>query len=258
MEKLLQELGLTKNQVRVYLAFLKSGETMTTIISKNLQMDKSSTYRAVEELVKKNLLTPNLKTRGTTYSATNPEVLKELLASKKIELESQANSLDKFIDQLNKSLLIQRTTNIKVEKGIKAHLICMENSLKNNKEKLIRESWDMNNIIFQDKEYSIFVNDFAQRRIRLHIFDKYLTKNLLQNKVSDLMHTSTQLLKEVRILPDNFTSSHGYRIYGDTIEIVSFDENKDYIVVTIQDRYITELMKNMFDFIWDHSEVFTK
>ncbi len=259
MEKLLQKLGLTENQAKVYLGFLKSGEKMAADIAKKLRMDKSSVYRAVDELTKQGLLIVNPKKRGTTYKAASPEVLKEMLNIKKIELESQANSIKQLIDQLKKATQDERNTFILVEKGLGAVQQSMNRTLDAalKADKVIREKYRLDYPYFLDKEHVAFVNAFAQKRIQKGVSIRQLINFADKTVFAPIMKISQKLLKEIRLVPKELDDYHALRIGGDNVTIISFDKNKDYIVITINDPFVASLMKSMFDFIWNKSEVYT-
>ena len=69
-----------------------------------------------------------------------------------------------------------------------------------------------------------------------------------------IMKTDKKLMKEIRLMPKEMKGLHGLRISGDIVTIISFDERKDYIVITIKDKFVAQLINTMFDFIWERSE----
>lgn len=222
-------------------------------------MDKSSAYRAVEELVEKRLLIPTPKKRGTTYEAANPEVLNELILNKKVELESQTISLNNFIAEIKKQSS-NRTTFIKVEKGIEAVRNAMDMDLESaiNSDRLIREKYRLDHPYFTNPEHVKFVNNYIKKRINNKVSIKQLVHFAGKKVFSSIMKTSPSLLKEIRLMPKDIIDFNAFRIAGDTTHITSFDEKKDYIVIIITDKFVTELMKNLFDFVWNRSELYEK
>lgn len=257
MEKLLIDLGLTENQVKVYLGFLKNDKQLASKMALALGLDKSSTYRAVEELVSKGLLIPTPKKRGTLYEAANPEALKEILNNKKIEISSKSVALDEFIKTFSDKSL-QRNTYIKVEKGIEAVRNAMDKDLESaiKSDKLIREKYRLDHPYFSDPEQVKFVNNYVKRRIKNKVRIKQLVHFAGKDVFSSVMKTSSKLLKEIRLMPKDIIDFNAFRIAGDTTHITSFDEKKDYVVITIKDKFVTELMKNLFDFVWNRSELY--
>lgn len=253
---ILEQIGLTANESAVYLAFLKHKEKTAAEIARLLKMDKSSCYRAVESLVEKGLLLTVPHKRGTTHTAVSPEVLKEFLHTKKHKLEKEEELLNDFVNKLMKESSYKRTTFIKVEKGIQAVRDSMDTSLNAAiaGDRTIKERYRLDYPYFKDKEHVAWVNGFAQRRIKAGVSIQQMVNFAGQSVFAPIMKTDKDLLKEIRLTPPNMKDMHGLRIAGNTIVIISFDEKKDYIVITIKDKFVTELMDGLFDFIWERSE----
>jgi sugar-specific transcriptional regulator TrmB len=253
MDTLLQQLGLTENETKVYLAFLKHGEKVAAEISRILKMDKSSTYRAVETLITKSLLIPNPKIRGTTYSSANLEVLKKLITNKKIELETQSQTLNMLINQLKSSSNNETKTFIKVEKGIEAIKQSFADSLE-CKEKIIREKWSSNHPDLKEKNYVNFIYKTAELRIQKGILMRELSYTHEQTMYPTIEKTSKLILKEIRIMPDEIDKDISFRIYDHTMYLISLNELNELIIITIKDYFFVKLMKNLYDYIWSNSK----
>lgn len=256
MNEILKEIGLSNNESKIYLAYLKKGVGTAAKIAQELALDKSSSYRAVENLEKLGLLISNPKKRGTTYEPANVEVLKEILNKKKTELKLQETKLEDFINKIKKQNSLTRNTYIKVEKGLLAVQQSMDASLDAafNADKLIRERYSLDYPYFYDKVHIRWVNDFAKRRITKRVNIKQIVNFAGNNNFAPIMKTAKALLKEIRLMPEGMNDDHSLRISGDLVVIISFDEKKDYVVITIKDKYVAELMSTIFDFIWTNSK----
>lgn len=250
------QLGLSKNESDVYVSFLKHGESTAAAMSRIMSMDKSSCYRAVTSLVARGLLLTVPRKRGTTHTAVSPEILRELVQEQKLKLQAKEDKLNLFIAELMRSASEKRSTFIKVEKGIQA----VRNSQNANLEaalkadKVIKESYSLAFPYFKDKEHVAWVNEFANRRIKKGVAIKQLVDFAGQRVFAPIMKTDERLLKEIRLMPPDFKTLHALRISGDFVTIISFDAKKDYIVITIKDRFVKALMESMFDFIWERSK----
>ncbi len=258
MNTVLNQIGLTENEADIYLAFLKHKEQTAAAIARILHMDKSSCYRAVESLVTKGLLVTIPRKRGTTHSAASPEVLKELLSTRQLELKNQEQPLDLFIKKITKDAEGKRTTFIKVEKGIEAVRSSMDASLSAAvaAEKVIKERYRLDYPYFNDKEHVRWVNEFAKRRIQSGVSIQQIVDFAGRDVFAPIMKTDAKLLKEIRLMPKKMNDMQGVRIAGDTVCIISFDESKDYVVITIKDKFVAQLMESMFDFIWERSDLY--
>jgi sugar-specific transcriptional regulator TrmB len=249
-------LGLTDNEIQIYLAFLDSGEKTAAEIARKIKLDKSSTYRAVDSLNRKGLLIINPRSKGTTFEASNLEVLNDLVMQKKHEISLQEKSISNFVQNLKAKTPGQRNTYITIEKGIDSLLKAMDESL-NSQEKLIREKFKLDEKIFQDERYSHYVNNYyVYERIKRGINIREMDKIVDEHPFKEIMRTDETLLKEVRVLPKSLQDDNSFRIYDDTILIISYDESGDFIAVKIRDKFVAGLLKNMFDYIWETCEIY--
>ncbi|OGK62686.1 hypothetical protein A2334_00550 [Candidatus Roizmanbacteria bacterium RIFOXYB2_FULL_38_10] len=256
MNNILLRLGLTSNESSIYLTLLKHKEKTAAEIARILSMDKSSCYRAVESLVKQGLLITIPRRRGTTHTAASPQILKELMNAKKSEIKAQENELDIFIKKLVKDTSENRSTFIKVEQGIQAIRDGMERNLEAaiQSDKMIKEQYRLSFPYFKYKEHATWVNEFAKRRIRAGVSIRQIVDFAGSSAFAPIMKTDKKLLKEIRLMPKEMKTLHGLRISGDITNIISFDKDNNYIDITIKDKYVTELINSIFDFIWERSE----
>ncbi len=255
MEKLLEELGLTKNQVKIYLGFLRFGEQTAAALAKKLSMDKSSTYRASEELEKMSLLISSPKKRGKTYEAVTPDILRELIDTKKQKLEQNTRLLDSFIENMKKQSRTQYQTFIKVEKGIEALQFAFIKML-SCKEKIIREKFTSSHPDLQNEMHVKFIYDFAKQRIKKGILMRELNYKGDHDIYNPIEHTSKELLKEMHVLPEEIDKNTSFSIYDETIILVTTSPTNEILTITIKDKFVANLMKNVYDFIWKHSKLY--
>lgn len=249
--KSISALGLTENEFSVYSAFLKYGESSAANIARTIKMDKSSAYRATENLERLGLLIKNFKDRGTTYKAASPDILSELYASKKTHL-------DLLIDDLKKqSTSLTRSTYITVESGIESLQSRLNEGLNCN-EKFIREKFSNKFRYFNDENHVKFINNYAKERSKrgIKIIQLEDADWNPEGPFKEIMTETQKYLKEVRKLPsDAKLGENSLRIWDDTINIISEDEFGEFIIITIKDKLVVKLMKDMYDFMWNRSEI---
>jgi predicted DNA-binding transcriptional regulator len=243
----LRTLGLTQNELAVYSGFLKSGETSAAALARSLKMDKSSAYRAVESLEKMGLLIKNFKLRGSTYQAASPDIFTELYSSRRTTLNTIVSDL-KLQGESSR-----RSTYITVEKGLSALQYRMTESLE-SKEKLIREKFNDRFRFFDNPQHAKFVITYAKKRATKQIKILQLEEDNWQidRRLEDVMVDTRKYLKEIRRLPpDTKLRENSLRIWDNTINILSEDDQGEFIIITIKDKFVVTLMKDMYDFMWN-------
>lgn len=256
MNNVLTKLGLTPNEAKVYVGYLSMPNKSAAFISKTLKMDKSSTYKAVESLLSKSLLLRESWDKGFTYKAANPKVLKEMLEQQEIELSNKKELLSHFISSI-KEKTDKRSTIVTVEKGMKSIIKRMNESLK-CKERLIRECFRHHEFSNNPEYIKYITEEYAPKRVKkgiyLREFQAKIDRNITIEKFGKLITKPKQHLKEQRLMPKNFSDRNSFRIWDDTTIIISYDIKNDFVILTIKDKYIAGLLKDLYDYIWDNSK----
>ena len=257
ISKILTEIGFTDNEVIIVQAMMARGAVNAAELARELAMDKSSAYRALEHLAEMGLLLAERKKRGTTYALSSLEPIKDQLREKKLRLDRQGAELDTLVAELKKRALSgARETYIRVERGREAHIALMEQSLA-AKNKVFREKFPIHGAMMSEKRYVDYLHDYLARRVKLGIEIRQLYNFTEADSFVAMMKTQHSLLKEVRILPSEIENNNYFKIWDDYVEIVSFDETKEgFVVIVIHDKFVAGLMRSMYDFIWERSAVY--
>jgi len=75
LETRLQEIGLTKNEAKIYLLLLRNNEVSASDLANKADLDRSFTYSILNNLVSKGLAAHIIKTDKKYFSASDPESL---------------------------------------------------------------------------------------------------------------------------------------------------------------------------------------
>ena len=100
VETILTEIGLTKNEIKIYLALLKVGSTSTGAIIKETRIHASKVYDGLERLANKGLVTHVIIANIKHFKAVNPERLIDFLEDKKQNIENQKQEIKKYLPAL--------------------------------------------------------------------------------------------------------------------------------------------------------------
>ena len=99
-ERLLEEIGLTKGESKVYLALLKTGETTTGEIIKQAQISSGKVYEILEKLIKKGLASFTIKEKTKYFSASSPKRIFDYLKEKEKDLKFKEEEFKKQLPGL--------------------------------------------------------------------------------------------------------------------------------------------------------------
>ena len=76
-EKLLEEIGLTRGEIKVYLTLLKIGETTTGKIISEAKISSGKIYEILDKLIQKGLVSYTIKEKTRYFNAASPNRIKE-------------------------------------------------------------------------------------------------------------------------------------------------------------------------------------
>jgi sugar-specific transcriptional regulator TrmB len=98
--QILEQIGLTKTEVKIYLTLLKTGQATTTKIVREARIHASKVYEFLDRLIQKGLVTYVIKSNKKHFTAADPEHLKEFLKEKQRRIQDQEEIIDQLIPSL--------------------------------------------------------------------------------------------------------------------------------------------------------------
>ena len=110
--KFLEEIGLTKNESKVYITLLKIGTSRTGDILKKSNLNSGKIYEILDSLAQKGLVKESIINKIKYFTAISPERIIDYLDNKEKKIkENKELVLDKLIPQLNN--LVSENDNVK-------------------------------------------------------------------------------------------------------------------------------------------------
>lgn len=100
MKQILEEIGLTGSEVKVYLALLELHESSKGAILKKSKIAHSKVYHVLQKLIDKGLASSFLKNNVKHFRAAPPDKIKAYLKAKKKKIAQQEEELDLALPKL--------------------------------------------------------------------------------------------------------------------------------------------------------------
>lgn len=244
----LEELGLTKNEVKVYLSLLKFGSTTTTRIIKDIGINTSKVYESLERLLKKGLVSYSIIKNKKHWNAENPEKINSFLEEEEEEIKKKKLKAKEIIHDLNKIVKTNETeSEYRIYEGIRGIKTARENTLK------ILDKEDTFYLILSsfpsDDNLSAFWEDFQERRAKKGI--RY--KAIFNEKLKDAGKTRKTLANsEIKFIQSTFLSPTWTEIYKDFVAIGVLGKNPSMFV--IKNKEIATGFLNHFNSLWNISK----
>ncbi len=99
--KLLEEIGLTEGEVKVYFALLKRGSSKTGKLASTAGVSSSKVYKILDRLEKKGLVGHVLKGKIKHFTALKPERILDYVDERQEQLTSKRTLLEQMLPELN-------------------------------------------------------------------------------------------------------------------------------------------------------------
>ncbi len=237
--KILESVGLTRNQSEVYLSLLKLGSATAQQIINESGMHRSRVYDSLDKLQEQGLVSSVVKDFKKYFQAVSPNKLYSFLDEKKQALKDimpqlenlegmKKEEIDASIYKGKEGLKTIHTEMLKLKKGEE---ICVLGAKA---------------LIYSELEY--YIPHFEKNRVKQGIKWKLLWDNEKAKEKAKRLN-----LMEGKVLPKSFESKGVVNIFGDKVAIFLWKE-KYPSAFMIENKDIADSFRKWFDLIWKTSD----
>ena len=241
-EKLLEEIGLTKGEIKVYLSLLKLGETTTGKIIEEAQISSGKIYEILDKLIKKGLASYSIKEKTKYFSAASPNRILDYVYEKEKSLKEKESELLKELPNL---LEIGKVGEKKYETNLFLGLKGIRTAIFEALEDLSLEGevLAMGIVSSKDEKYNIMWEAWHTERIRRKINCEaiFSDKNTVYFKVLKKMKFT-----EIRVLSGITPSA--IDIIGERVLVFTYGNEPSCLSVTNPE--IAQSFRTFFDTLW--------
>jgi HTH-type transcriptional regulator, sugar sensing transcriptional regulator len=239
---ILEELGLTPNEAKIYMALLELKNGTIWDISTHAGIHRRNTYDAIHRLMYKGLAFQVLPKRNLTYAPVHPDKLKEYVEDKINSLEKGLPGMIKKYNKVNTSQFVN------VYKGV--------GGLRNYIDLEISVGKDIYCLGGKGSWYDERVLDYVIRKA----YRKYKEAGIKSYMIYDQeAGTRSDVVKYIgnnyKILPKKYSSNSSVDVFGDYVAIYSGMNVKnleDDITITIlKDKTLAQDFMKWWQFMWD-------
>ena len=240
MEKQLEELGLSKNEAKIYLFLLKRGATTTGSIIKETGTANSRVYESLNILIKKGLVSYNIQKDGKHFQAVDPKRLLNIEEERKEKIESLIPDLIKI-----QSSEGEKTTSAVYEEyeGFKTAFNKIINDCPKNETIYILGFSEQ---LYATKSLRTFLTNMNLKSAK----KKQKLKIILDKSIKETFGKDREKEKytEVKYMPKGYISPAAIDIFEDYVYIFLWEEKP--FVYMIKNKTIAESFKQYFNFLW--------
>lgn len=247
-------LSSIEQDIFTYLA--EYGATKAVIIRKMLKHDRAGFYRAINNLVYKDLVVVTGAKRAQVISLQESNVLSRQLSRQKetiIQAQKSLSSLQNHMAQLRDNRY--RQSNVQVVSGKNAYLQSMQTLLKGGG-KILRDispdSAALYKMASSQLAYENIVKIVKSERLKKKISIRILFDQ--KAKVIDSLGVSSKSdLKESRVYSGNLHLDCYLNTCGSRTLFYTQDATGSWGII-IKDELIAKLLNSLFDVLWDNSK----
>jgi len=229
----LEKMGLSKNEIKVYLALLKLGASLASKIAKETNLNRSLVYRILDDLIKKGFVGYVIKENRKYFNAASPNKLLDIL-------HESERDIKKIIPQLlSLRKPVEKAPEVEVYSGKEGMKTMLEDVLRTGKEVLVlgARSDFANKLIY-------YHPNWHRRRIKLKLKMKALFEHgqKITKELIKLPHT------EIKVLPKELKSNIMFAVFGNKVAIELWFDYPTTIL--IKDSNVADGFRNYFGFLW--------
>jgi len=242
IESVLSEIGLTQNEIKIYLALLKLGKSKTGELLKEANLNSGRVYETLDSLQKKGLVSYIIESNIKYFSPADPKQILDYLEEKKENIEKQKKEYSKVLPELM-GRLSQLSDDVKVEVfiGLKG--------LRNAFEKEIKRYETCKEVYVMGLVHSSNYSKIVARFFTNEVYKERKIHNVVAKKILSIDANNDEIIEKdanVRYLP--FSSMMTTNIIDD-LTILSIN-TETHITITIENSAVSKSFKENFEMLW--------
>lgn len=242
-EQILEEIGLTKSEIKVYEALLELGSSSTGKIIEQANVASSKIYEILEKLIQKGLTSYVITSGVKHFEAAHPRRILDYLKEKKEHLAKQTLAIKAILPELElKKQMNANISETQVFKGLKGAQTAFDDILYtlNTREELLVLGFSNVGRTFQQ-----FLSRFHRKRAE----QKILCRMLLGKGVEELSKTLQKLpFTELKFTPEEEERPVAMLIYKDTS---LFSLAQDNIWIQVKNKRLADSFRTNFEQLWN-------
>ncbi|MFH1802061.1 MAG: helix-turn-helix domain-containing protein [archaeon] len=242
IESVLEEIGLTKNEIRVYLSLLELGETKTGEILRHSGINSGKIYEILDSLKKKGLVSEIKKAGVLCFSPANPKRVISYLEEKKSIITNQETNYQKILPQLLEKVNLKKSKlAIEIFTGLKGMKTAFAKELEFGKNETLYVFGIASPQYYDKTIWNFFTTSHQQKR------EKRRYKVLkLHSEESKKDKVPAEKNAKVRYIP--YISPVSINIIGNLTIIGIF--SAELVFITIENEEVAKSFIKQFEFFW--------
>ncbi|MAG61181.1 hypothetical protein CL619_05310 [archaeon] len=233
----LEKLNYSVNESKVYLTLIKIGASLAGKISKEAQLDRSSTYNALKCLIQRGVVSTIYENKRTIYVPENPKKILDYYQEKE---EIAKRIIPKLKEQFE---FKKQKSSVKLFQGYKGLKTVFQDVIDSTNKS--ETYYVMGSEGFFSDKMPYYCPIFRKRKENKKIKTKMLIRQTRKKK-------SKGKYTEYKTVPSDVESPATINIYDNKVAIFVWEDTPQ--VILIENEKIKKTFENYFKFIWKNSK----
>jgi sugar-specific transcriptional regulator TrmB len=239
--EILQELGLTNAEIKVYIVLLETGSCHAGKIIETAELQSSVTHRALLSLIKKGLISYIQQGKHRVYTATEPEHFLQFIEAKKKRFEELLPELKK------RELIKTEDTHTSMYKGKKGISEVYYKIIQSKKEEFLTFGGSKATTDFMGLTW--WKNMYA-KRISNNLHQRHIASDEVLPYIKPFQKMKNT---KIRFLPKtSFSQFQETAIIGDYVAITIFADEGYSILIHNKD--VADGYRKNFEMLWNFAK----
>lgn len=241
----LEKIGLSKAEIKVYLALLGLGSVPSGSIVKETELRKSTVYESIRRLQEKGLVSYVIKEGMKYFEATEPERIIDFIHEQKRKLNETETQAKELLQELKKGFdTLKPHAEAHVLVGVEGFKTMRRDVLRNAK----GEHLLIGAISREDDVMPGFFEEWNKQRQKKRIYLKILHKESAREKAMTKKEFMGKYF-ETKFLPEELESPAIINIYGDRVVNVLWKQKYPLCFLLIN-KEIADSHRKYFEYLW--------
>jgi len=243
-EDILEEIGLTKSEIKVYMALLELGSSATGKIVDKSKASSSKIYEILDKLMQKGLVSFIVKGGVKYFEAAPPERIMDYMKEKEEQFDRQKEEMKKMLPELElKQKLAQYKSEATIFKGIKGGETAFRYMINHMKKD---DEWVGFVVAFANQKYFDLLTKLHEWRskkglkARIIMAEKYREEGLKRERLP---------FTHVRYVPEELQTPAIVNVAGNITLLNIMSE--EVTVFMIENKDVADSFRNQFEKLWE-------
>lgn len=251
IQPILEEIGLTKSEIKVYLALLELGSSTTGAIVDKSGASSSKIYEILEKLVQKGLVSYIIQAGTKYFEAADPERILDYVKEKRDAIEKQEKDIEKLLPELKlKKTLSKYKSQATIFKGMKGAETAFEDILKTLKK---GDEYYVLGVSIISDSFRRFMLKFHKKRAKMGV----KVKMLFNEQAKELGEERAKIpLTKIKYLPKEMFTPAAINVYANKTLIAVGTEELTFVL--IESNEVADSFRAQFEGLWKQETMVVK